>query len=400
MAGLGLLFAGLSGAGKGVVDVANASQREQDENRRVASEERLIQERARVDEEKQMRIDEAQRQRARQAGIQQGKDIDTATTALQNQRDAAAINGANGSTMSAADAQVLRDNPQARKAYGLLDATRQSDLEDRGTAAEGLGYLDAAKESRGMIQTEIANTRNEKNDASNNRRLDETEKHNRFIEGIQLRSAARQDRVAEGTLALAKARAGKEDSRAEIADAKEQRLLTSKSLDSVMTDIKSLQTRLKDDQMMSPEAKADIEQEIKDRRNEATRYRKALAGAGLEGSEAPAKAFNPDNYMTGGGKGVASGTATPARSNGTVANPVAAPSGSDQAKPRAETKIASGAPNSPSSTRDMARSGLERAMEQTGRDLAKANQTGNRTEINRLLDLLKQQGNALQSIPQ
>jgi hypothetical protein len=80
MAGLGLLFAGLSGAGKAL---ASSAQEEQ----RVNDQIRLDEARAKLEEERALRIDEAKRQRERQGAMQMGQDITAQTAMLQNQRD-------------------------------------------------------------------------------------------------------------------------------------------------------------------------------------------------------------------------------------------------------------------------------------------------------------------------
>jgi hypothetical protein len=273
----------------------------------------LEEQRSKLEEEKFMRIDEARRQRDGAARLQQGQDITSSVRSSQNERDAAAINAANGSTMTPADAEVLRDKPEARKAYGLMAQTRQSDLEDRGNAAESLGYLDAAKESRGQLQTEIANQRNKDIDASTNKRLDIQQEHNAEMMKFQMRRENRLDGLAASELAFRKARAGKEDARAEEMASREQRTATAKALDGVNADIKILTRDMAE--ATSPELKTVIQRELDYARGEAKRYRSALAGAGLDGSEdkTAGKAFNPADFpLSGGGKKESASIKTPA----------------------------------------------------------------------------------------
>lgn len=136
--GLGVLFAGLSGAGKSVAEDIETRQK-------YDHEAAMLKERADLEEQKQLAIDMAKRNRDAADRTKQGKDISEGVTALQNERDAAAINAKEGSNMTAEDAAVLRNNPEARKAYGLLGSSRQSEFEDRATVAQNLGYTDTAK---------------------------------------------------------------------------------------------------------------------------------------------------------------------------------------------------------------------------------------------------------------
>lgn len=367
MAGLGLLFSGLSGAGKGL-----AASAEQDQ--RVADETRLTQERARLEEEKQLRIDEAKRQRDRSAQVQQGVDIGAAVNQSQNQRDAEAINAKFGSTMSAEDAQALRTNPAARQAYGLLGSTRQSDLEDRANAAESLGYLDAARETRGALQAEIGNQRNKDLDESTTRRLDQQEKRQEQIDKFNQRREDRLDRLASAQLAFQQSRAGKEDARAEQMAEREQRSATVSAMKGAETDIKQLQKELADP-LLAEEQKKVIQQQIEQARSDARRFRNALSGAGLEGSDTAPKKFNPDDYRIGG--------AAPSRQ---------APAAQAQAAPqRVPNPVAEERQQTPES---MAKSGLDTAISTTVRALTAATNKGDKDEEKRLNDLLQEQQRA------
>jgi hypothetical protein len=359
MAGLGLLFAGLSGAGK-----ALSSSYAQDEE--AQRQQQLMQERSRLEEERTLRIEEAKRVAQRQANIQQGQQISAATSDLQNSRDAAAINAANGSNMTADDAAILRNNPEARKAYGLLGSTRQSDLEDRATAAEKLGDLNAAKEIRGQLQTEVQNQRYERNDETMNRRLDNQEAHQSQIEKYQQRREDRLDRLASAQLAFQQSRANKEDARSDQAATNAQRAATASALKGVQDDIKSIE---KDNvnPMLAPEVKTYNDNQLKQLRSEAARYRSALAGAGLDGSKAPDKPFNPDDFRLPSAK---------SKSGGMVPNPMAQDSQS------APQKIA---------PKEQAKSDLDKAINTTVRQLTDASNRGDKTEAGRLNSLLQEQ---------
>lgn len=302
MAGLGILFGALSGAGKGLAQSAEQDQK-------VSDQMRLEAERSRLDEERTARIEEARAQRQRQAGVQQGQDIGSVVNQMQNQRDADAINAANagvegGSNISAADAQILRTQPAARQAYGLLNPTRQSDLEDRATAAEKLGYLDAAKETRNTLQTEITNQRNQSLDESMNKRLDQQAEANKISQEYQNRREDRLDRLASAQMAFSQARANKEDARADQMAEREQRQATAAAMKGAETDIKGLQKEMADP-MLAPEQKQVLQNQLDLARSDARRFRASLGGAGIEGSGP--KAGTPDALWSilNGGKSVA-----------------------------------------------------------------------------------------------
>lgn len=352
MAGLGVLFAGLSGAGR---SLASSAQEEQ----RVNDESRLMAERSRLEEEKALRIDEARRQRERQSAVQMGSDISTATTSLQNERDAAAINAANGSNMTADDAAVLRNNPEARKAYGLLGSSRQTDLEDRATAAERLGYLDAAKESRGQLQTEFVNQRTIKNDENADKRLDAEIAWRKDQAALAAKREDRMARLNEAQLAFTRARAAKADSKESEYAEREQRQATVAAMKGYESDIRQLSKDLADP-MLAPEQKAVVQQQLDEARTEAGRLRKALAGAGLEGSAAPApaKPFDPADFMKGG--------AAPAGGKGgTVANPVGGGPVPARLSAEAQRRIAAGEADTAKPSADAERRALaERAKQQ------------------------------------
>lgn len=372
MAGLGLLLSGLSGAGRGV-----AASAEQDQ--RLANEQALADQRARLEEEKLLRIDEVRRGRERQAGVQQGQDIGAETDRLQNQRDAEAINAKYGSNATAEDVQSLRSNPEARQAYGLLASTRQGGLEDRATAAENLGYLDAARETRGALQTEIQDQRQEAQHKSNERRLDQQDERQKALDKYNQRREDRLDRLAESQLAFQKARAGKSDAQAEQSAAREQRAATAAALKGAESDIRGLQKELADP-LLAEQQKTVLQDQLNVARSDARRFRSALSSAGLEGSEAPSKPFNPADYSLGGGSSGGGNTPNAKR----TPNPF-----SDSGTPAKATE------SEPRRTpEELARNGLDRAINDTVRALTAASNRGDAGETQRLNDLLQEQQRA------
>lgn len=379
---MGLLFSALSGAGK-----ALASSAEQDQ--RVADQKSMEAERARLEEQKALRIDEIRRQRDRQGAVQMGQEITTTTAQLQNERDAAAINAANGSNMSAADAEVLRNNPEARKAYGLLGATRQTDLEDRATAAEKLGYLDAARETRGQLQTEFVNQRSIKQDENADAaRKDEKEWREKQA-ALANKREDRMARIAEAELGLRRSQAAKADSRESMAAEREARMATVAALKGAEAEVKQLSKDLADP-MLAPEQKAVVQEMLDNARRETKQYRTALAGAGIDSGKAPDKPFNPADFALGGSKGGDGGKTQ------RVANPMAGGYVHEPAKLTAPRASAA----APASPRDQAVNALDLALQETGRKMAAANAAGDRAEIARLSALFTQQNAAKQRAQQ
>jgi len=316
--GLGLLFSGLAGGSKGLATGM-------EDERQTAERASLETLRSNLEEQKALRIAEASRVATRQAGIQQGKDIDSATVQLQNERDASAINAANagvegGSNMTAADAAVLRDKPEARKAYGLLNPNRQSDLEDRATAAEKLGYLDAARETRGALQTEIADQRYDQQSKDTNRRLDISEANAKAQQEFNNKMEARRLSVAEADIAYRKSRDVSLDAKATQAAENAQRAATVEAMKNVSKEAKETQLQLADP-MKSDEEKAILKGNLETLRLEERRFRNALASVGIEGSESPSKPFNPADFRTS----KPSESAAPKAGGVTVPNPVQAP---------------------------------------------------------------------------
>lgn len=367
---LGLLFSGFAGASRGLSDSMEQTQK-------VSDEQMLMKQRSDLEEQKALRIAEATRQATRQAGIQQGQDIQAGVTQMQNQRDADAINAANqgvegGSNMTAADAQVLRNNPEARKAYGLLAPARQSDLEDRATSATNQGYLDAARETRGELQTLISDKRAENQDTNTNRRLDLQEKLQQQQSEYNQRRESRMDRLAEAQLSFQKSRANKDDARAEQMATREERSATAMAMKGAETEIKQLQKDMADP-MLDPKVKSLMQSQLDSTRLEARRYRERLSGAGIDGDKQPDKPFNPADFRPSSG-GASSGSTPKSQP---VANPF--------------QPTASAAAPAPQSVKQTAIAALDSSLQRTAQQLATANASGDKAEVQRLQSQFEQQ---------
>ena len=334
----------------------------------------LVRARAIAEMQRDFGIEEEGRKRTN--ALKMGSDIDKEAGSIRDQRQANSIDDPELRNLSPEELAALRADPEAKKAFGgVLNASRQSDLEDRATAANKLGYMDAAKEARGEIQTEINNKRAENTDKNAERRADAADKNAAFLQKYQMRREDRMDRMAESTLAFQKARANKEDAKSEGMAEREQRAATAKALDGVNSDIKMLAKEAADP-MMAPEQKAVVNQQLEQARNEAKRYRSALAGAGLDGSvEAPKgepkEPFDPAKYMSGGKAAPGAQPAKPAQASAPAA-------------PRVETR----------QPKDMAIDGLDAAISKTARDMAAAGNRGDKAEVARLNAQLQEQQRA------
>lgn len=390
MAGLGILLAGISGGGKALA--ASAAADEESSRRQE-----LMREQSRLEEEKALRIEEARRVATRAAGVRQGQEISAGAGLLQaqrNQADADRINSENagvlgGSNMSAADAATLRNAPaEARKAYGLLGATRQTDLEDRATAAENLGYLDAARETRGMLQTELTNQRNKDVDESTNRRLDMEEKRFEAQEkraqqqlSAQISHWKAMESKAGGdpaTQTLAKLKLAEFQMQSEWHAELAKAPLGSPEREALMQKGRDFEW-IKD----APNDVTTSVKRIDAEGNEITTTTKGVAkkaesGAGPSPDKIALLRANPDkasDFDAKYGKGMAAkyleaggGKAVTAR------NPV-----QQDKKPE------------PASPRSSARSTLDAVINKTARDLTAANNAGNKAEAERLNKLLQEQ---------
>lgn len=329
MAGMGLLFSALSGAGNSVAEQAQQRQKLSDQSA-------LDAERSKLEEEKLARLDELKRGRDRSAQVTQAKDIDAATMQIQNERDAANINAANGSQMTAEDAAVLRNNPAARKAYGLLDSTRQSDLEDRASGAQKAGYLDAAREVRGELQTELNNQRYDAQTKDANRRMDIQEKFNQERAKIQ-------DKLAGIQEARANRIEAKNSTAMDKAELQSTRMAISSVLKDIGTQEDKIQTKMLDP-MLSDQQRAAMQKQFdqldidrKQARNELMKL------AGVEPSKEEPKqgktgwdSASGDVFVNGKKVGSAKNE-TDARSMAS-GKPVAAQSPSVSAQPQEEVR--------------------------------------------------------------
>ena len=285
--GIGLLFGALAGAGGAVADIG---KRDQD----VANDEKRVRMLADLEEQKVLRIEEARAQRQRQAGIAQGSQIASEASRLLGQSDAAAINAKFGSNATAEDVAALAANPEARKAYGLPEVSRLSSLETKAAAAENLGYMEASRDARGLIQAEITNLRNEASDKATIKRLDEMERHNRSIE-------ARNASVAAADLAFRR-EALKNSTDAELRRAdSEKRQATNAAMKNAQTELDKMRVEFANP-MLDDKLKPVMQAQINELQKQTSRFRDALAAAGLDGSEKPESktGFDPSKYPIGG----------------------------------------------------------------------------------------------------
>ncbi len=278
--GLGLLFAGLSGAAKGLSSSLEREQKVEDEKsaraQRFNDEKSLMEERSRLEEERMLRVDAIKTERTRSAGIKQGQEIEGEVTRAQNERITSKAYADEGPNLSAEDVRNMRDKPGGSRITSLLNSTRQTDLEDRAGAASKLGYEDAAK----WFRTDA--------------RLDAADKHTKFMENLQIKQDARAERLARAELDYRKSRADKEDSRADQNDKREARLATSKNLDSVNSDIKALEKAfLEAKKNLDNEGAKEIDVSLRSARLEAAGYRKALASVGIKTPDAAPDAIQP-----------------------------------------------------------------------------------------------------------
>jgi hypothetical protein len=293
------LFGALAGAGGAVADIAKTDQAAtNDENRAKKL--------AELEEQKQLRIEEVREARKRQAGIQQGSEIEKEASRLLGEGDAAAINAKFGSSANSEDVASLAANPAARKLYGLPEDSRLTQLERRAMAAEKLGYTDSAKNIRDLIQTEVTNLRNKANDESTNRRLDISEAESK-------RGGDIQDKLAAAQIADMGAQREYQASRDELNDKREQRRATKEALDGKQALIRDLVKELTNP-MIDDSQKSLLSGALREAREDAKVLTSALASVGIKGSERPEPkgGFDPANYQLGGKQAPSGGNAAPA----------------------------------------------------------------------------------------
>jgi hypothetical protein len=291
--GRGLLFAALSGLGQGIAQSAERDEKvrieKEMQDKRIMDEKGMMAERARIEEEKAIRIAEKKNQMEREEATSRGSAIEAETKRAQNQRIADDINKKYGSSMTADDAESIRGNNEARKAYGLSESSRKSDLMDRADAAQRLGYTDDAKESRGQVQTEIANER-----------LDMAEKRQEQQFEYMKKQEDRRYRMAEAERKWRETRAEREDTKAENIAKNTYRLTVQENLRSVESEIKAFQKEIAGG--LDPRQVSIIEDQIAEAREQQKFYRSALDDLiGLKKPDSkkppsPDKPFDPNDF--------------------------------------------------------------------------------------------------------
>jgi len=233
--------------------------------------------------ERQAKADELRRIAAEDRRIataaKLGKDINEGATGMLNTSDAGAINSQFGSNMTAADAQVLTNNPAARKAYGLPEDTESMQI---GRKAEMAGMLGGTKEQKELYdrqkdiettayqrsQTKNAEKRNDILEAEIKARAERAD----ALEVLRENRAIAQTNAADRSASIAAATTGLKDARAGV-----------EKLQSEVTRLDVLAAGL----TISPEAKEALDAQIKALRasiksgeTEAGRWRAAVAKYG------------------------------------------------------------------------------------------------------------------------
>ncbi len=144
---------------------------------KAEAEEKLLAKRAEMDLNRARVIAEMQEEfavrgetRKRESAEKMGRDIDAEVGSRMSRRDAADIAKVDDpelKNLTREELAQMRADPKAREKFGILSApTRMEELETRASAANKLGYTDAAKEARAELQTEIQNDRNKRTDAN------------------------------------------------------------------------------------------------------------------------------------------------------------------------------------------------------------------------------------------
>lgn len=152
---------GASDAASGILD------------RQIQNDEMLTRQKALADYAEQMEERKQEAKRKLQAEL--GTKINSMADEANRQRIADKINMDNGSSMTAEDAADIAKNPNALKAYGIIDRTRAQELDDKANAADKLGATDQAKMIRDQQNVEIQRDNNE-------RRLKADEKRNEIAQ--------------------------------------------------------------------------------------------------------------------------------------------------------------------------------------------------------------------------
>lgn len=106
---------------------------------------------AEISEQASIRMED----RKRTQSAADGHAINDGAGEVNRARMAGVINSRNGSSMTADDAKVLENNPDAIKAYGMEPRSRSQEYDDKINVAEGRGLMAQAKELRGQQDIEI-----------------------------------------------------------------------------------------------------------------------------------------------------------------------------------------------------------------------------------------------------
>ena len=294
--GLGMLLGGLAGAGNALADSASQSQKFSDEQA-------LMRERAALEEQKQLRIDEVMRQRNAaplnrlQESAQRFSQEDVPVTAdpvtqttSAGAKAAGLQDGLVGMTreqvaayknpemLAQYDKQIAADNKLAQDAVAGKTRKRTSDeafdaamnnaqTNDLEAYKAGVGLLGAKKDIRKMDNEE--------------RRLDQAEKRQADLDKYQNRREDRLDKLAEMQITRQEIADGKLDLREESALRRSKIDATKAALAGVNNDIKALEKDAADP-MLSEAQKQVVNRQLSAARNEAQSYREALSAAGLE----------------------------------------------------------------------------------------------------------------------
>lgn len=177
-------------------------------------------------------LDEKKQQTKLKLAAEMGQKISDGADQMNFGRIADGINQKNGSSMTADDAKEIAKNPEALKAYGIIDRSRAQTLDDKASVAEKLGALDQAKDIRGQQQVEISRERDEKRDAHMIKQDTLAEKRWQTQDEWQKSRAVIADRIASAQ----EARMGRMESNQSTQMEKAELRATQQSLQSVLKD--------------------------------------------------------------------------------------------------------------------------------------------------------------------
>ncbi len=326
--GMGLLMSGLGALGKSVATSAEAYQKYKDEQDAADKKTKaasdlsdknnlaavdLMKQRIALEEEKDNRVREANAAPLKRMGESVSRfaneevpvTADPVTTSTVAGAQAAGlkngITGENYADMMKMAQLMPDDNPdkadlinqlqkqqtsdQGIAQKGLLGATRRRTSDeamaagrDEMVAKGDLQAVEAGDKANAVTvagkRQQAQDERNIRQDETNNRKIDAQEAYNQ-------RREERMDRISEMELQHKKSQAKRDDDKATTAEIKEQRAATSKALDGVNADIRSLEKEAANT-MLLPQQKDVIDRQLTSARKEAKLHRSALAGAGLD----------------------------------------------------------------------------------------------------------------------